>query len=111
MDDNNGWANKKQTKNKQNTRRQLRLLRRLQHANKTHHGQGHGMGKVHGSLVRAGKVNNQAPKFAKAEKKKILTGRITKRFVNSRRFSSIVICGAETRLQIVKAWLSARRAV
>ena len=28
------------------------------------------MGKVHGSLARAGKVKNQTPKVAKAEKKK-----------------------------------------
>ena len=51
------------------------------------------MGKVHGSLARAGKVKNQTPKVAKAEKKKVLTGRAKKRFVYNRRFVSIVKCG------------------
>jgi small subunit ribosomal protein S30e len=48
------------------------------------------MGKVHGSLARAGKVKNQTPKVAKAEKKKVLTGRAKKRFVYNRRFVSVV---------------------
>ena len=33
------------------------------------------MGKVHGSLARAGKVRGQTPKVAAQEKKKGLTGR------------------------------------
>jgi small subunit ribosomal protein S30e len=38
------------------------------------------MGKVHGSLARNGKVRNQAPKVAKAEKtKKKVMGRAKKR--------------------------------
>eukprot|EP00438_Fugacium_kawagutii_P029245 Skav229580 [mRNA] locus=scaffold568:849885:851854:+ [translate_table: standard] len=51
------------------------------------------MGKVHGSLARAGKVKNQTPKVAKAEKKKKLTGRAKKRFVYNRRFVSVVKSG------------------
>jgi len=49
------------------------------------------MGKVHGSLARAGKVKNQTPKVAKAEKKKRLTGRAKKRFTYNRRFVSVPI--------------------
>ena len=37
------------------------------------------MGKVHGSLARAGKVKGQTPKVAPQEKKKIPTGRAKKR--------------------------------
>eukprot|EP00409_Alexandrium_fundyense_P001430 CAMPEP_0185911554 /NCGR_PEP_ID=MMETSP0196C-20130402/30330_1 /TAXON_ID=2932 /ORGANISM="Alexandrium fundyense, Strain CCMP1719" /LENGTH=58 /DNA_ID=CAMNT_0028632621 /DNA_START=1 /DNA_END=173 /DNA_ORIENTATION=+ len=48
------------------------------------------MGKVHGSLARAGKVKNQTPKVAKAEKKKLLTGRAKKRMVFNRRFQQVV---------------------
>ena len=44
------------------------------------------MGKVHGSLARAGKVKNQTPKVSKAEKKKPLTGRAKKRWVFNRRY-------------------------
>lgn len=51
------------------------------------------MGKVHGSLARAGKVKNQTSKVAKAEKKKKLTGRAKKRFVYNRRFVSVVKSG------------------
>ncbi|CAE8644734.1 unnamed protein product [Polarella glacialis] len=53
------------------------------------------MGKVHGSLARAGKVKNQTPKVAKAEKKKKMTGRAKKRFVYNRRFVSVVKGGAK----------------
>nr|ABV22466.1 ribosomal protein S30 [Oxyrrhis marina] len=48
------------------------------------------MGKVHGSLARAGKVKNQTPKVAKAEKKKPLTGRARKRMIFNRRFQTTV---------------------
>ena len=37
------------------------------------------MGKVHGSLARAGKVRNQTPKVDKQEKKKKPKGRAYKR--------------------------------
>lgn len=46
------------------------------------------MGKVHGSLARAGKVKSQTPKVEKQDKKKSAKGRAkiranyTKRFVN-----------------------------
>ena len=43
------------------------------------------MGKVHGSLARAGKVRGQTPKVAKGEKKKMITGRAKKRLQYNRR--------------------------
>eukprot|EP00438_Fugacium_kawagutii_P035804 Skav235270 [mRNA] locus=scaffold874:241653:245113:+ [translate_table: standard] len=55
------------------------------------------MGKVHGSLARAGKVKNQTPKVAKAEKKKKLTGRAKKRFVYNRRFDAVAHLGDRRR--------------
>ncbi|GAW79421.1 40S ribosomal protein S30 [Plasmodium gonderi] len=45
------------------------------------------MGKVHGSLARAGKVKNQTPKVPKVSKRKRLTGRAKKRQLYNRRFS------------------------
>ncbi|CAO3658213.1 unnamed protein product [Umbelopsis ramanniana] len=39
------------------------------------------MGKVHGSLARAGKVKSQCPKVAKQEKKKPVVGRAKKRII------------------------------
>lgn len=48
------------------------------------------MGKVHGSLARAGKVKNQTPKVPKTEKKKPLTGRAKKRHMYFRRFGENV---------------------
>lgn len=48
------------------------------------------MGKVHGSLARAGKVRNQTPKVAKQEKKKRATGRAKKRIQYNRRFLNVV---------------------
>ena len=47
------------------------------------------MGKVHGSLARNGKVRNQAPKVAKAERaKKRQVGRAKKRTQYNRRILS-----------------------
>ena len=46
------------------------------------------MGKVHGSLARAGKVKNQTPKVAKKEKKKVPVGRRFKRNQYNKRFLS-----------------------
>ncbi|CDJ63437.1 40S ribosomal protein S30, putative [Eimeria necatrix] len=46
------------------------------------------MGKVHGSLARAGKVKNQTPKVQKQEKKKPVTGRAKKRQLYNRRFTT-----------------------
>ncbi|CRG98661.1 40S ribosomal protein S30, putative [Plasmodium relictum] len=48
------------------------------------------MGKVHGSLARAGKVKNQTPKVPKQDKKKPLTGRAKKRQLYNRRFSDSI---------------------
>lgn len=44
------------------------------------------MGKVHGSLARAGKVKNQTPKVAKAEKTKQPRGRALKRLKYNKRY-------------------------
>eukprot|EP00878_Enallax_costatus_P021018 GHUV01022235.1.p1 GENE.GHUV01022235.1~~GHUV01022235.1.p1 ORF type:complete len:112 (-),score=24.70 GHUV01022235.1:328-663(-) len=49
------------------------------------------MGKVHGSLARAGKVRGQAPKVPKQEKKKKPTGRAMKRIKYNRRFVNVVV--------------------
>ncbi|KAG8823958.1 hypothetical protein FRC19_002790 [Serendipita sp. 401] len=43
------------------------------------------MGKVHGSLARAGKVKSQTPKVEKQEKKKTPKGRAKKRILYNRR--------------------------
>ncbi|KAJ3368128.1 40S ribosomal protein S30 [Allomyces macrogynus ATCC 38327] len=48
------------------------------------------MGKVHGSLARAGKVKSQTPKVDKQEKKKKKTGRAKKRLLYTRRFVNAV---------------------
>ncbi|CRG94392.1 40S ribosomal protein S30, putative [Plasmodium gallinaceum] len=48
------------------------------------------MGKVHGSLARAGKVKNQTPKVPKQDKRKPLTGRAKKRQLYNRRFSDSI---------------------
>ncbi|KAJ1332554.1 40S ribosomal protein S30 [Batrachochytrium salamandrivorans] len=49
------------------------------------------MGKVHGSLARAGKVKGQTPKVEKAEgAKKKVTGRAKKRLQYNRRFVNAV---------------------
>lgn len=47
------------------------------------------VGKVHGSLARAGKVRGQAPKVPKQEKKKKPTGRAMKRIKYNRRFVNV----------------------
>ncbi|EPY35160.1 small subunit ribosomal protein S30e [Strigomonas culicis] len=46
------------------------------------------MGKVHGSLSRAGKVKNQTPKVAKSEKAKLPRGRALKRAKYTQRYLS-----------------------
>jgi small subunit ribosomal protein S30e len=48
------------------------------------------MGKVHGSLARAGKVKGQTPKVEKQEKKKKPTGRAKKRIQYNSRFVNVV---------------------
>ncbi|OAY84381.1 40S ribosomal protein S30 [Ananas comosus] len=49
------------------------------------------MGKVHGSLARAGKVRGQTPKVAKQDKKKKPKGRAYKRMQYNRRFVTAVV--------------------
>jgi len=49
------------------------------------------MGKVHGSLARAGKVRGQTPKVAKQDKKKAAKGRAGKRIKYNRRFVNVVV--------------------
>ncbi|KTW30256.1 40S ribosomal protein S30 [Pneumocystis carinii B80] len=48
------------------------------------------MGKVHGSLARAGKVKSQTPKVEKQEKPKSPCGRAHKRLQYNRRFVNYV---------------------
>jgi len=49
------------------------------------------MGKVHGSLARAGKVKGQTPKVEKTEKKhKTVRGRAYKKYLYNRRFVNVV---------------------
>ncbi|PWN31138.1 putative 40S ribosomal protein S30 [Jaminaea rosea] len=48
------------------------------------------MGKVHGSLARAGKVKSQTPKVEKQEKAKVPRGRAKKRLLYNRRFVNVV---------------------
>lgn len=47
------------------------------------------MGKVHGSLARAGKVKSQTPKVEPQEKKKKVCGRAKKRIIYNRRFVNV----------------------
>ncbi|KAL8208436.1 hypothetical protein R6Q57_007848 [Mikania cordata] len=49
------------------------------------------MGKVHGSLARAGKVRGQTPKVSKQDKKKQPRGRAHKRIQYNRRFVTAVV--------------------
>ncbi|UZJ56511.1 hypothetical protein CBS101457_005831 [Exobasidium rhododendri] len=49
------------------------------------------MGKVHGSLARAGKVKSQCPKVEKQEKPKQPKGRAKKRLLYNRRFVNVVL--------------------
>ena len=56
------------------------------------------MGKVHGSLARAGKVKSQTPKVEKAEKPKTPKGRALKRIKYNRRFVNVTnIVGGKRR--------------
>ncbi|XP_039031520.1 40S ribosomal protein S30-like [Hibiscus syriacus] len=49
------------------------------------------LGKVHGSLARAGKVRGQTPKVAKQDKKKKPRGRAYKKMQYNRRFVTAVV--------------------
>jgi small subunit ribosomal protein S30e len=59
----------------------------------------HIMGKVHGSLARAGKVRGQTPKVAKQEKPKTPKGRALKRIKYNRRFvTAATLVGGKRRM-------------
>ena len=61
----------------------LAFLEQHRHTNK--------MGKVHGSLARAGKVKGQTPKVEKQEdKKRLPRGRAKKRLQYNRRYVNVV---------------------
>lgn len=49
------------------------------------------LGKVHGSLARAGKVKSATPKVEKADKHKKPRGRAYKRILYNRRFVNVVV--------------------
>ncbi|RAH57578.1 40S ribosomal protein S30 [Aspergillus piperis CBS 112811] len=53
------------------------------------------MGKVHGSLARAGKVKAATPKVEKQEKPKSPKGRARKRLVYTRRFVNVTLTGGK----------------
>ncbi|KAK9239371.1 40S ribosomal protein S30-B [Lipomyces doorenjongii] len=56
------------------------------------------MGKVHGSLARAGKVKSQTPKVEKQEKKKVPKGRAKKRILYNRRFVNVTLTGGRRKM-------------
>eukprot|EP00618_Florenciella_parvula_P021419 CAMPEP_0119471370 /NCGR_PEP_ID=MMETSP1344-20130328/3861_1 /TAXON_ID=236787 /ORGANISM="Florenciella parvula, Strain CCMP2471" /LENGTH=69 /DNA_ID=CAMNT_0007504143 /DNA_START=107 /DNA_END=316 /DNA_ORIENTATION=+ len=57
------------------------------------------MGKVHGSLARAGKVKGQTPKVEPSgEKKKLPTGRAKKRMQYNRRFVNVATAAGGKKL-------------
>lgn len=65
------------------------------------------MGKVHGSLARAGKVKSQTPKVEKAEKPKTPKGRALKRIKYNRRFVNVTnIVGGKRRYVHLTLWAS-----
>ncbi|KAI1169859.1 ribosomal protein S30 [Nemania sp. FL0916] len=55
------------------------------------------MGKVHGSLARAGKVRSQTPKVEPQEKPKKPKGRARKREIYTRRFTNMSATGTGKR--------------
>ncbi|KAG9503637.1 hypothetical protein J7337_003588 [Fusarium musae] len=56
------------------------------------------MGKVHGSLARAGKVKSQTPKVEKQEKTKTPKGRALKRLKYTRRFVNVTLTGGKRKV-------------
>nr|BBA07346.1 Ribosomal protein S30 [Aspergillus viridinutans] len=56
------------------------------------------MGKVHGSLARAGKVKSATPKVEKQEKKKEPKGRALKRVKYTRRFVNVTMTGGKRKM-------------
>ena len=63
------------------------------------------MGKVHGSLARAGKVKSQTPKVEKQEKAKQPKGRAKKRLLYNRR---CVFCSARAGVGVDDIWTQFR---
>ncbi|KAI9804946.1 MAG: hypothetical protein M1833_006249 [Piccolia ochrophora] len=57
------------------------------------------MGKVHGSLARAGKVKSQTPKVEPQEKKKTPKGRAKKRITYTRRFVNVTMTGGKRKVR------------
>lgn len=57
------------------------------------------MGKVHGSLARAGKVKSQTPKVEPQEKKKVPKGRARKRMLYTRRFVNVTLTGGKRKVR------------
>ncbi|KAI5201668.1 hypothetical protein E4T39_05078 [Aureobasidium subglaciale] len=64
------------------------------------------MGKVHGSLARAGKVKSQTPKVEPQEKKKTPKGRAKKRITYTRRFVNVTMTGGKRKVRTSFAWSS-----
>ncbi|KAL6863855.1 ribosomal protein S30 domain-containing protein [Trichoderma novae-zelandiae] len=58
------------------------------------------MGKVHGSLARAGKVKSQTPKVEPQEKPKTPKGRALKRHKYTRRFVNVTLTGGKRKVRI-----------
>ncbi|PGH03809.1 40S ribosomal protein S30 [Polytolypa hystricis UAMH7299] len=58
------------------------------------------MGKVHGSLARAGKVKSQTPKVEPQEKKKTPKGRAKKRLQYTRRFVNVTMTGGKRKVRL-----------
>ncbi|BCR89639.1 40S ribosomal protein eS30 [Aspergillus chevalieri] len=56
------------------------------------------MGKVHGSLARAGKVKSATPKVEPQEKKKQPKGRAMKRLKYTRRFVNVTMTGGKRKM-------------
>ncbi|KAK5065173.1 hypothetical protein LTR84_001009 [Exophiala bonariae] len=70
------------------------------------------MGKVHGSLARAGKVKSQTPKVEPQEKKKTPKGRAKKRITYTRRFVNVTLTGGKRKRRLqgpetAEAWRQA----
>ncbi|OTB04643.1 hypothetical protein M426DRAFT_58234 [Hypoxylon sp. CI-4A] len=59
------------------------------------------MGKVHGSLARAGKVKSQTPKVEKQEKSKTPKGRAKKRLTYTRRFVNVTLTGGKRKVRLL----------
>ncbi|KAJ4386558.1 hypothetical protein N0V93_009456 [Gnomoniopsis smithogilvyi] len=60
------------------------------------------MGKVHGSLARAGKVKSQTPKVEPQEKKKLPKGRAMKRLKYTRRFVNVQLTGGKRKVRSIR---------